>query len=74
MDPVRIPDDAFFAIGDNRRSSVDSRMFGPVPLANVVARASVIYWSRERRYRNPDTSDEYESGPIQWERIGTRLD
>ena len=34
--PTQVPADSFFALGDNLEQSIDSRRFGPVPLANVV--------------------------------------
>ena len=43
--PVRIPPDAYFAMGDNRDSSYDSRFWGPVPGSNLKGRALFIYWS-----------------------------
>lgn len=42
---VRIPADTFFAMGDNRDSSYDSRFWGPVPTANLKGRALFVYWS-----------------------------
>ncbi len=30
MPPVRIPQDAYFVLGDNRDASIDSRRYGPV--------------------------------------------
>ncbi len=43
--PVRIPPDAYFAMGDNRDSSYDSRFWGPVPASNLKGRALFVYWS-----------------------------
>lgn len=31
MDPIRIPENQYFLLGDNRDESMDSRSFGPVP-------------------------------------------
>jgi signal peptidase I len=45
--PARIPSESFFAMGDNRDSSYDSRFWGPVPKVNVKGRALFVYWSFE---------------------------
>jgi signal peptidase I len=40
----RIPQDAIFAMGDNRPESGDSRAFGPVPRANLLGVVVLRYW------------------------------
>ncbi|MGO9261229.1 MAG: signal peptidase I [Bryobacteraceae bacterium] len=42
---VVVPPDAFFAMGDNRENSADSRYWGFVPRRYVVGKPLVIYWS-----------------------------
>jgi signal peptidase I len=42
---VVVPPDSFFAMGDNRDNSLDSRYFGFVPRRNVVGKPLVVYWS-----------------------------
>jgi len=38
FEPLRVPEDSVVVLGDNRAVSEDSRLFGPVPLRDVVAR------------------------------------
>lgn len=45
LPPARIPSESFFAMGDNRDSSYDSRFWGPVPQGNIKGRALFVYWS-----------------------------
>lgn len=45
LPPTRLPSESFFAMGDNRDSSYDSRFWGPVPQGNVKGRALFVYWS-----------------------------
>jgi len=56
-----VPAGAVFVLGDNRDNSSDSRMWGPVPLANVKGVVRFIWWSSAgRRIRD-----------VRWERVDT---
>ncbi len=41
---IKIPEDNFFALGDNSANSRDSRYWGFVPRKNMIGKAMVIYW------------------------------
>jgi signal peptidase I len=42
---VVVPPDRFFAMGDNRDNSLDSRYWGFVPRDNIVGKPFAIFWS-----------------------------
>ena len=42
---VVVPPDSYFAMGDNRDSSLDSRYWGFVPRENIIGKPLIIYWS-----------------------------
>jgi signal peptidase I len=45
--PIVVPPDSYFAMGDNRDNSQDSRYWGFVPRKHMIGKAFVIYWSFE---------------------------
>ncbi len=57
--PIRIPEDCYFMMGDNRENSSDSRVWGPVPFELMKGKAFMIYWSWNGPERN-----------VRWGRIG----
>lgn len=46
--PYTLKADEFFVLGDNSPLSSDSRYWGPVPRANLLGKAHVIYWPPSR--------------------------
>jgi signal peptidase I len=48
-----VPPGRYFAMGDNRDNSYDSRFWGFIPEENIIGRPKFIYWSFE------STSDQY---------------
>jgi signal peptidase I len=42
--PVRVGEDKYYVLGDNRRASNDSRSWGVVPEENVVGKVWLVYW------------------------------
>jgi signal peptidase I len=55
-----VPPDRYFAMGDNRDVSLDSRYWGFIPRENIIGRPLFIYWSFETpadQYRKSSMSD-----------------
>lgn len=46
--PVVVPENTYFAMGDNRDNSCDSRFWGPVPEQNIKGKAWFIHWPLSR--------------------------
>ena len=42
---IVVPPDSYFAMGDNRDNSLDSRYWGFVPRDNIIGKPLLIYWS-----------------------------
>ncbi|MBI4850791.1 MAG: signal peptidase I [Acidobacteria bacterium] len=76
--PFQIPPDHYFAMGDNRDNSQDSRYWGTVPRQNIVGRAWVVYYSLDA---SKDGLGKTTSGYLlvdlftrtRWNRIGTLI-
>jgi signal peptidase I len=46
--PLRIPEGQFFALGDNRQFSSDSRTFGPQPYNRIIGKVILRFWPPDR--------------------------
>lgn len=57
---IDVPDGMVFVLGDNRENSLDSRDYGPLPLADIVGKARQIWFSSDGK-------------SIRWNRIGAEI-
>jgi signal peptidase I len=46
--PLKVPPDEFFALGDNRQASSDSRSFGPQPDDRIIGKVILRFWPFDR--------------------------
>ncbi len=61
---IVVPPDSYFAMGDNRDVSYDSRYWGFVPRKNVIGRPMFVYWSFDtprEQYENRSAGDRFSS-------------
>jgi Signal peptidase, peptidase S26 len=49
---VEVPEGMVYVVGDNRQNSLDSRFFGPVPVASIKGRARWIWLWFDGRHRS----------------------
>lgn len=46
--PVKVPQDCYFVMGDNRDASYDGRFWGPLPKKHLKGKAWFVYWPFKR--------------------------
>jgi signal peptidase I len=63
MPPVKVPPGKYFAMGDNRDRSYDSRFWGFVDETEIKGLAFILYWSWDS-----------ERLMLRWKRIGRLID
>jgi signal peptidase I len=63
LNPVKVPKDCYFAMGDNRDNSSDSRFWGFLKADDLVGKAEIIYFSLDGDADNPLSS-------VRWQRLG----
>jgi signal peptidase I len=61
-DPVVVPEGSVYVLGDNRKNSSDSRIFGPIRIDSIIGKAWVTYWpfsdlGMVPHYDYPEVSD-----------------
>jgi len=56
-----VPEGYYFAMGDNRDNSQDSRFWGFVPRENIIGRPLLIYWSVRTSDDNPSPTTSFRS-------------
>ncbi|RUO50937.1 signal peptidase I [Pseudidiomarina aquimaris] len=65
-----VPEGAYFAMGDNRDNSEDSRYWGFVPEENLVGRAVFIWMSFEMDRQASSALPQWIPTGIRWQRLG----
>ena len=65
-----VPEDCYFAMGDNRDNSKDSRFWGFVPLDNIVGKTSIIWLSFEFNRSQGDVLPSWIPSSVRFDRIG----
>ena len=61
-EPLVVPDESYYVLGDNRRASQDSRDWGTVPAENIIGRGWLRYWPLDGAQVLSSFSAQYSSG------------
>ena len=68
---VVVPPNSYFAMGDNRDSSLDSRYWGFVPRENIIGKPLIIYWSYETSTDRLNNSPSVSTTSWIWRKISS---